>query len=91
MPALVDAASILTDMHRQLDLAERLLRDYLASPAKSEDAPAFKVHEQLGDLLEDARRLLRRAARVCGRGCPGIQLWTGTKSSTGDVRQKAIP
>jgi len=50
--SLVDAASILTDMHRQLDLAERLLRDYLASPAKSEDAPAFKVHEQLGDLLK---------------------------------------
>jgi len=50
--SLVDAASILTDMHRQLDLAERLLRDYLASPAKSEDAPAFKVHAQLGDLLK---------------------------------------
>jgi tetratricopeptide (TPR) repeat protein len=50
--SLVDAASILTDMHRQLDLAERLLRDYLASSAKSEDAPAFKVHEQLGDLLK---------------------------------------
>jgi tetratricopeptide (TPR) repeat protein len=50
--ALVDAASILTDMHRQLDVAERLLRDYLASPAKSDDAPAFKVHEQLGNLLK---------------------------------------
>jgi tetratricopeptide (TPR) repeat protein len=50
--ALVDAASIFTDMRRQLDLAERLLRDYLASPAKSEDAPAFKVHEQLGNLLK---------------------------------------
>jgi tetratricopeptide (TPR) repeat protein len=50
--SLVDAASIFTDMHRQLDVAERLLRDYLASPAKSEDAPAFKVHEQLGDLLK---------------------------------------
>jgi tetratricopeptide (TPR) repeat protein len=49
--SLVDAASILTDMRRQLDVAERLLRDYLASPAKSEDAPAFKVHQQLGDLL----------------------------------------
>lgn len=50
--ALVDAASILTDMQRQLDVAERLLRDYLASPAKSDDAPAFKVHDQLGDLLK---------------------------------------
>jgi tetratricopeptide (TPR) repeat protein len=50
--SLVDAASILTDMRRQLDVAERLLRDYLASPAKSEDAPAFKVHQQLGNLLQ---------------------------------------
>ncbi|WP_035350366.1 tetratricopeptide repeat protein [Edaphobacter aggregans] len=49
--ALVDAASILTEMHRQADLSERLLRDYLASPAKSDDAPAFKVHQQLGKLL----------------------------------------
>jgi tetratricopeptide (TPR) repeat protein len=51
-PALVDAASIYTDMRRQLDVAERLLREYLASPAKSDDAPAFKVHQQLGDLLQ---------------------------------------
>lgn len=50
--SLVDAASILTDMRRELDTAERLLREYLASPAKSEDAPAFKVHQQLGDLLK---------------------------------------
>jgi tetratricopeptide (TPR) repeat protein len=51
---LVDAASILTDVHREPDLAERLLRDYLASPAKSDAAPAFKVHLQLSRLL--ARR-----------------------------------
>ena len=50
--ALVDAASIYTDMRRQLDVAEQLLRDYLASPAKSDDAPTFKVHQQLGDLLK---------------------------------------
>lgn len=50
--ALVDAASIYTDMNRQLDVAERLLREYLASPAKTDDAPAFKVHQQLGKLLE---------------------------------------
>jgi tetratricopeptide (TPR) repeat protein len=50
-PALVDAASILTDTHRSPELAESLLRDYLASPAKSDDAPAFKVHVQLGELL----------------------------------------
>lgn len=50
--ALVDVASILTDLHLEPELAEKLLRDYLASPAKSDDAPAFKVHLQLGDLLK---------------------------------------
>jgi tetratricopeptide (TPR) repeat protein len=49
--ALVDTASILTTVHRSPDLAEHLLRDYLASSAKSDEAPAFKVHIQLGDLL----------------------------------------
>lgn len=49
--SLVDAASLLTTMKRAPDLAERALRDYLASGAKSDEAPAFKVHLQLGDLL----------------------------------------
>jgi len=50
--SLVDVASILTTLNRSLDLAERALREYLASGAKSDDAPAFKVHVQLGDLLQ---------------------------------------
>ena len=50
-PALVDAASILTDAHRSPELAETLLRTYLSSSAKTDDAPAFKVHVQLGELL----------------------------------------
>ncbi|GGA56944.1 hypothetical protein GCM10011507_05340 [Edaphobacter acidisoli] len=49
--ALVDAASILTAAHRSPDLAESVLREYLASSAKSDAAPAFKVHMQLGNLL----------------------------------------
>jgi len=49
--ALVDAASILTAAHRSPELAESLLREYLGSPAKSDSAPAFKVHVQLGELL----------------------------------------
>jgi tetratricopeptide (TPR) repeat protein len=49
--ALVDAASILSAANLSPDLAETLLREYLSSPAKSDDAPAFKVHLQLGDLL----------------------------------------
>jgi tetratricopeptide (TPR) repeat protein len=50
-PALVDAASILTETHRSPDLAETLLRTYLSSSAKTDEAPAFKVHVQLGHLL----------------------------------------
>lgn len=50
-PVLVDAASILTDAHRAPDLAERCLRGYLASRARSDAAPAFKVHLQLSRLL----------------------------------------
>jgi len=50
-PALVDAASILTKVQRAPDVAERCLRDYLASHAKSDAAPAFKVHLQLAKLL----------------------------------------
>jgi tetratricopeptide (TPR) repeat protein len=50
--ALVDAASILTDLHQRPDLVEKALREYLASSAKTDEAPAFKVHLQLGDLLK---------------------------------------
>lgn len=48
----VDAALILNALHRSPDLSERYLRDYLASPAMSDEAPAFKVRIQLGDLLQ---------------------------------------
>jgi tetratricopeptide (TPR) repeat protein len=50
---LVDAATTLTEINRKPDLAERALRDYLASHAKSDAAPAFKVHVQLAKLLRD--------------------------------------
>lgn len=49
--SLVDAASTLIAMNRSPQLAEALLREYLSSPAKSDDAPAFKVRIELGDLL----------------------------------------
>jgi len=61
-PVLVDAAAILTDAHRAPDLAERCLRDYLTSRAKSDAAPAFKVHIQLSRLLA-ARGDTRDASR----------------------------
>jgi tetratricopeptide (TPR) repeat protein len=49
--ALVDAATILNAAHLSPQLAESLLRTYLSSAAKSDEAPAFKVHVQLGKLL----------------------------------------
>jgi tetratricopeptide (TPR) repeat protein len=69
-PVLVDAASILTAAHRDPDLAERCLREYLASGAKSDAAPAFKVHLQLSRLLtargdtNDANREVEAAAAL---------------------------
>jgi len=51
--ALVDAATTLTEINREPQLAERALRDYLASHAKSDAAPSFKVHVQLAKLLRD--------------------------------------
>ena len=49
--ALADVASILMEAHRAPELAEKVLRLYLASPNKTEAAPAFKIHVQLGRLL----------------------------------------
>jgi tetratricopeptide (TPR) repeat protein len=69
-PVLVDAASILTAAHRAPDLAERCLRDYLASRARSDAAPTFKVHLQLSRLLaargdrSDANREIAAAAAL---------------------------
>jgi tetratricopeptide (TPR) repeat protein len=69
-PVQVDAASILTGAHRAPDIAERCLRDYLASHAKSDAAPAFKVHLQLSRLLaargdnNDATREFQAAAAL---------------------------
>jgi tetratricopeptide (TPR) repeat protein len=60
--ALVDAAAILIASNRALDIAERCLRMYLASPAKSDAAPAFKVHLQLSELLA------RRGDKVAASG-----------------------
>jgi tetratricopeptide (TPR) repeat protein len=50
---LVDAATTLTEINREPRLAERAFRDYLASPSKSDAAPAFRVHLQLAKLLRD--------------------------------------
>jgi tetratricopeptide (TPR) repeat protein len=54
---LVDVSNLLTEMNRSPDVAVRVLREYLASPAKTDEAPAFKVHLQLGQLLAKQGRL----------------------------------
>jgi tetratricopeptide (TPR) repeat protein len=50
-PALVQGATLLIDKHQDSRQAEQMLRQYLASRQQSEDAPAFQVHVQLGNLL----------------------------------------
>jgi hypothetical protein len=54
--ALYNGAGTLVRANRELPLADKLLEEYLASPNKTEDAPAFvaygrlaRVKEQLGD------------------------------------------
>jgi tetratricopeptide (TPR) repeat protein len=49
--AQVDGASTLIRTNRELQLAAQMLRDYIASTQKSEDAPTFRVHVELGKLL----------------------------------------
>jgi tetratricopeptide (TPR) repeat protein len=51
--SLVDAATILIKIKQEPQLAERALRDYVASRAKSDAAPAFRVHVTLASLLRD--------------------------------------
>jgi tetratricopeptide (TPR) repeat protein len=49
--AQVNGASSLIRSQRELPLASQMLKDYLDSNQKSEDAPAFAVNVQLGNLL----------------------------------------
>ena len=48
---IVDAASILTNMHLEPQLAVQTLHQYLLSDAKSDAAPVIKVHVMLGKIL----------------------------------------
>ena len=82
-PALVDVASVLTLLNRSPELAERCLRDYLSSSAKTDDAPAFKVHVQLGDLLlhrgdvAGAHREYAAALALASNFAPAIKAMQG--------------
>jgi len=50
--ALVDGAGILIRTSEDSSLATRLLRRYVSSSSMEEEAPAFKAHYMLGELLE---------------------------------------
>jgi tetratricopeptide (TPR) repeat protein len=50
--ALVDGAILLARYNQDPQLAIQLFKLYLDSPNKSADSPAFQVHAQLGNLLE---------------------------------------
>ncbi len=73
---LVDAATTLTEMNCEPRLAERALRDYLASGFKSDAAPAFRVHVTLARLLRnqgntaDAKIELARALDLAADYAP---------------------
>ena len=52
--SVVDAASVLDEMHRDQGVAQQALREYLASDAKSDAAPVIKVHVMLGKMMAGA-------------------------------------
>ena len=61
-PALYNGANVLRTSGRNTQMGAKMLEEYLASPNKSEDAPAFVAHawlarfkEQLGDSAAAAR------------------------------------
>ena len=61
---LVDFSSLLTSMRRSPDMAIRLLREYLASPRKTDEAPAFRVHVQLDGCLRSMETRQGRSANL---------------------------
>ncbi len=63
--ALYDGAGLLTESKRDPLLASKMLEDYLAGSAKTEDAPAFVAHNRLAlldDQLGDAAAARRERA-----------------------------
>jgi tetratricopeptide (TPR) repeat protein len=81
---LVDAAHLLTRSGQDPQTAIRLLRQYLASPDKSEDEPAFRVHLLLAGLLnkqgdtEGAAREIQAATAIASVYHPTKQVATNT-------------
>jgi tetratricopeptide (TPR) repeat protein len=85
-PPLVDAASTLSAAHTSPQLAISLLRTYLASSGKTDGAPAFKVHLQLGNLLaqdgdpEGAHREYLAAVALASNYVPARKALQGSQT-----------
>ena len=81
---LVDAAHLLTRTDQDPQTVIRLLRQYLASPDKSEDEPAFRVHLLLAGLLNEqgdtagAAREIQAATAIASVYHPTKQVATNT-------------
>jgi tetratricopeptide (TPR) repeat protein len=81
---LVDAAQLLTRADQDPQTAIRLLREYLASPDKSEDEPAFRIHLLLANLLNKqgdtagAAREIQAAAAIASIYHPTKRVATNT-------------
>ncbi|HEX6496982.1 MAG TPA: tetratricopeptide repeat protein [Acidobacteriaceae bacterium] len=81
---LVDAAHLLTRTGQDPQAAIRLLREYLASPEKSEDEPAFRVQLLLANLLNKqgdavgAAREIQAASDIASVYHPTKQVATNT-------------
>ena len=60
--ALFDGASVLASAHRDPALAAKMLEDYLAGSAKSEEAPAFVALDRLARLKEQSETRRRQIA-----------------------------
>jgi tetratricopeptide (TPR) repeat protein len=81
---LVDAAHLLMRSGEDPQAAIHLLREYLASPEKSEDEPAFRVHLLLADLLSKqgdttgAAQEIHAAASIASVYHPTRQVATNT-------------
>lgn len=94
--ALVDAASILTDASLAPQLAQQLLVTYLASSAKTDGAPAPKVHLQLGNLAlesgdrDGARREYQAALALASAYAPAQKALHALQPVSGQIGQ-AIP
>jgi len=82
-PAIVDAASVLIAAHAEPELAEKCLRLYLGSKAKTDEAPAFKVYVQLSRLLAarglsaEAGAQMQAAAVLAPVFTRGSRQWQG--------------